>query len=226
MTKEFSNIGGENTPSPADEQIKQIELESKRLELEIKKQELEAAQLQIEERRYSIRDLKARLADRDIEEKQAQEDREQQGRTFAQQEATDKHRWANCTHRKGGAVSQRDQKVLFFGGDAAQHAIMKHQMITGDIWVRCLRCGRTWKPPIKQEFFVNAKGKVVAPADGVFDKAKFDEAVADYKRALMFPTNNSTSSSVLCKFATFDADGNPIDAADKYREIVSASNLR
>lgn len=210
-----------------EDQIKQAELGAKLLELQIKQQQLEAQTLEIEERKYHIKDLKSRLADRDIVEKQAKEDREQQGRTFAQQDATDLYRYSICTHKKGGLVSPRDQRVLTTGGNAAQFAVMKHQMINGDIWVRCLRCGKTWNPPVEKNFFYDAKGRLVAPVDGIFDKFRFEKAVEDYKRATMFETNNSMSTSVQCRFSRFDLDsGRMVDAADTYRENVSSTNLR
>jgi hypothetical protein len=85
------------------------------MELEIKKQALEAQTLEIEERKYHIKDLKATIADRDIKEQQAREDREQQGRTFSQQAAADRYRWNVCTHKKGGNASPRDLHVLTTG---------------------------------------------------------------------------------------------------------------
>jgi hypothetical protein len=210
-----------------EEEIKQIELQEKRLSLELKKAELEAKLLEKQEREYHIKDLRARLADRDIAEKQVQEDREQQGRTFAQQDATDAYRYKVCTHKKGGIVTPRDMRVLTTGGNNAQYAIMKHQMINGDIWIRCLRCGKTWAPPVEKNFFFDAKGKSVAVQDGRFDRARFDKATEEYTRATMFETNNTMSGSVQCRFSTFDVDsGKMVDAADKYREGLASTTLR
>jgi len=107
---------------------------------------------------------------------------------------------------------------------------MKHQMINGDIWVRCLRCGKTWKPPVEKDFFFDEKGKNVAPADGKFDKVRFEKVADEYRSASMFPTNNSMSTSVQCRFgkAVIDSDGvtRIIDGADQYRENIASSNLR
>jgi hypothetical protein len=220
-----TNIAAKNVS--VDEQIRQIELQEKLLSLELKKAELEAKLLEKQEREYHIKDLKARLADRDIAEKQTKEDREQQGRTFAQQDATDTYRYKICTHKKGGIVTPRDMRVLTTGGNNIQYAIMKHQMINGDIWVRCLRCGKTWAPPVEKNFFFDAKGRCVAPNDGQFDKARFERVREEYERATTFETNNSMSGSVQCRFATFDAEsGRMIDAADKYRESIASTTLR
>ena len=227
MGKHDLNIPTVDPNASIDDQIRQAELAAKLLAVKLAEQALEAQTLEIEERTYHIKDLKAKLAERDIAEKQDQEDREHQGRTFAQQDATDQYRFDNCSHRKGGQVSPRDQRALSLGGDAAQHSVMKHQMINGDIWVRCLRCGNTWCPPIEKNFFFNAKGKQVAPVDGTFSVEKFNKAIAEYKRATMFPTNNSMSTSVQCRFTRIDPEtGKPIDAADKYRESVASTNLR
>lgn len=216
-----------NTTLSVDEQIKAIELQERALALELKKAELEAKLLEKQEREYHIKDLKARLADRDIQEKQLQEDRAQQGRTFAQQDATDAYRYRICTHKKGGIVTPRDMRVLTTGGNNIQYAIMKHQMINGDIWVRCLRCGKTWAPPVEINFFFDKNGKQVAPADGTFGKAKFERARDEYIRATMFETNNSMSGSVQCRFSTFDVEsGKMVDAADKYRENIASTTLR
>jgi hypothetical protein len=215
------------TAVPVEDQIKQIELQERMLSLELKKAELEAKLLEKQEREYHIKDLRARLADRDISEKQTQEDREQQGRTFAQQDATDAYRYRICTHKKGGIVTPRDMRVLTTGGNNVQYAIMKHQMINGDIWVRCLRCGKTWAPPVEKNFFFDAKGRNTAPQDGQFDKPRFDRAVEEYTRATMFETNNSMSGSVQCRFSTFDVEsGRMVDAADKYRESIASTTLR
>ncbi len=220
-------ISGVDVTASVDDQIKQAELAAKMLELEIKRQALEAQTLEIEERKYHIKDLKAKISDRELLEKQALEDREAQGRTFAQQAASDRYRWSVCTHKKGGNASPRDLRVLTTGGNAAQFAVMKHQMINGDIWVRCLRCGNTWNPPVEANFYFSAQGKQVAPADGTFNIAKFEKAVEDYKRATMFETNNSMSTSVQCRFSTFDTvSGKMVDAADKYRESIASTNLR
>lgn len=217
---EAQNAILESPESTPEQKIKAAELAAKFMELELKA-------LELQERQFNIKDLKARIADREIREKQLREDREQQGRTIAQQDASDLYRWSVCTHRKGGMASARDLHVLSTGGNAAQYAVMKHQMINGDIWVRCLRCGKTWNPPVEKNFFFNEKGARVAPHDGTFDKVKFEKAVEEYKRATMFETNNSMSTSVQCRFTRFDPEsGRLVDAADTYRENIASTNLR
>lgn len=217
-----------------DDQIKleqlhnaRLEREAKELTLQIQKQTLEGLTLEQEVRKYHLKDLKASVSDREILEKQSTEDREQQGRVFRQQQAIDLFRYNNCTHKKGGMASSRDMRVLTHGGNSSQYSVMKHQMINGDIWVRCLRCGRTWCPPVEKNFFFDAKGLNVAPVDGTFSQDRFDKARQDYLRATMFETNNSMSTSVQCRFSRLDPEsGKLIDAADVYRENISSTTLR
>ena len=187
----------------------------------------EASALEKIEREYHIKTLKSNIADRELQDKQLEYDRQSKARTFAQADATDQYNWKVCTHRKGGMASSRDIRCLTRGGnDAGQYAVIKHQMINGDIWVRCQRCSRTWMPPVEKNFFMR-KGVSVAPQDGTFDVDLFKRAQRDYEEAVNFPTRNSTSGSVQCRFFTVDkATGKQIDAADKYREQISSSNLR
>jgi hypothetical protein len=197
------------------------------LELQIKREELEQLKLSRQEREYSIKDLKGRLAERDVKELQKKEDREAQGRTFAQQRGTDEARWKVCTHKKGGNVSQRDMRVLSTGGNATQYAVMKHQMINGDIWVRCLRCGKTWSPPLKSKFYFDVKGKQVPLHMGEFDRIRFENAVIDYNRAVAFETNNTMSGSVQVRFSRWDEKSQQlVDASKDYAESIADTTLR
>src|ERR1035437_3816446 len=197
------------------------------LEISIKKAQLEDLELSKRERALSIKEKTGTIAQRETKELQKTMDREAQGRTFAQQKATDEARWGVCTHKKGGVVSQRNMQVLSTGGNSIQYAVLKHQMINGDMWVRCLRCGRTWLPPVKGNFYFNAKGKQVAPKDGTYDEVKFNETMLAYKRAVNFETNNSPSGSVQCRFSKWDEKSEQwVDAAQDYRVAVKNSNLR
>ena len=205
----------------------QLALETAKMDRELKKADLEAKQLEKQEREYHIRDLKGSLAKRDLEEMQLKENRQQQGATFAQQAATDKYRFSICTHKKGGTANARDTRCLTTGGNGNQYAIMKHQMINGDIWVRCLRCGKTWNPPVEVNFYFDKLGRQVAPIDGIFSKEKFNEATVEYQKATMFETNNTMSGSVQVRFSRYDAvSGKIVDGSDVYRESIASTNLR
>ena len=204
----------------ADEKIKRLTIENLEAEAESKK-------LELEERKYHIQSLKSSIADRQLQDKQVEYDRQSKQRTFAQADATDQMNWKLCTHRKGGMASARDIRCLTRGGnDAGQYSVIKHQMINGDIWVRCQRCSRTWMPPVEKNFYMR-NGVSVAPQDGTFDADLFKRAQRDYEEAVNFPTRNSMSGSVQCRFFKFDREtGKQIDGAEQYRVNIASSNLR
>jgi hypothetical protein len=197
------------------------------VELKIKQAELEEIQLRKQEREYSVQDLRSRVEERKVKELQKTEDRAAQGRTFAQQKATDDARQRACTHKKGGVVTPRDMRVLSTGGNGQQYAVIKHQMINGDIWVRCLRCGKTWNPPLKEKFYFDKHNKVVPKQLGVFDPERFKKAAEEYQRATQFETNNTMSGSVQVRFSRFDEVSSQwVDAASENREAIGDTNLR
>jgi hypothetical protein len=212
--------------TPAEELVR-IQLENAKLEQANLKAESEAKKLEKIEREYHIKSLKSNIADRELQDKQLEYDRQSKQKTFAQADATDQMNWKLCSHRKGGMASARDIRCMTRGGnDAGQYSVIKHQMINGDIWVRCQRCSRTWTPPVEKNFYFR-NGKNVAPVDGTFDADLFKRAQRDYEEAVNFPTRNTMSGSVQCRFYTIDPNtGKQIDAADKYRENVASSNLR
>jgi hypothetical protein len=208
------------------EKVERLKLENLELEQRNLIEELEAKKYEKERRNLDIQKLKQDLAKEKLVEMQRTQEREAQGRTFSQDTAQDQFRYKKCTHKKGGVVSARDMAALFFGGNKEQYAVLKHQMINQDIWVRCLRCGRTWKPPVEKDFYFR-DGKSVAPKDGVFDKAKFEAVKVEYELAVAFPTGNSMSGSVQCRLSQLNKEtGRMEDASEIYRENVRASDLR
>lgn len=197
------------------------------IELSIKRAQLADLELQKQERELSIKEKRGTLDDRLNKQKQKEMDRSQQGKVFSAQKREDEAKQSACTHKKGGVVSQRNLQVLSTGGNGTQYAVIKHQMINGDFWVRCLRCGKTWLPPVKANFYFNAKGKQVAPIDGTFSTEKFSQAEKEYRQAVQFETNNTPSGSVICKFSKWDEKSEQwVDATQDYREAVKNSTLR
>lgn len=195
------------------------------IQLEIERERLETLKLEKQERELNLRDLKQRLADREVRDLQRIGDREQTGKVIAQQKATDAHRQKICTHRKGGNVSPRDLRALFTGGSSQQRSVFKHIMINGDLWIRCSRCGKTWSPPIEENFYFDGKGRVVPKHLGKFDPIRFEQAQREYNDAVAFETNNTTSSSVQARFSKIE-DGREVDAALDYRKALKDTNLR
>lgn len=121
----------------------------------------------------------------------------QSGLVLAQAEAATKKYRSACSHRKGGsigAIGVRQERISqgLLKGDSPMMSVIKHTMMNGDMWVRCIRCGEQWKPPIRSEF---------GPWYSIRAGREYRAAVAEYKRALAFETNNVGSDAIQCKFA-------------------------
>jgi hypothetical protein len=228
VTKDLTKI------APINDESAYLQKQLIEMQLEIAKAQLEELKLTKTEKSLHIQELRSTIADRETKQRQAQMDRESQGRTFAQSAAADRQRQAMCTHKKGGIVSARNIQALQTGGNGAQYAVIKHQMINGDMWVRCQRCAKTWSPPLKINFFFRPDERgvliAVAPQDGTFNQGLFDQAVREYDEAKRFNTNNTPSASVQCRFSKWvkGADGQwfEADASDDYRQTLASTNLR
>lgn len=92
-------------------------------------------------------------------------------------------RHANCWHKKGGNGVEN----LFRGNDN-NYAVVKHILPTGELMVVCQRCGCQWHPPDRA---LLARG---APVE---DRKLYAVQMAEYQRAVAFPTDNTTSGSQI-----------------------------
>jgi hypothetical protein len=139
------------------------------------------------------------------------------GRCLIEMDRNHAHRQSQCNHRKGGLISRRT--ITDAGGEKTHttytmpnkgtsplYAVIKHQFSHGDIWVRCLRCGKWWKPPLRSQY----------KTDRDFWRAMFE-----YEEALNFDTNNTTSGGVLLRFNTFSRDGKWVDGTEIVRENLA-----
>ena len=88
----------------------------------------------------------------------------------------------SCNHRKGGYANLKTGHISM-GTDAGLggFAVIKHTFAWGDTWVRCLRCGKWWKPPVRARFAY---------------EEDYIDALIEYKEALKFPTCNTTSAAL------------------------------
>jgi hypothetical protein len=136
------------------------------------KEELE--QLQLEEAREVARLRETRRLNKDSRRRAVEislrRDRENQERIQAA-----------CWHRKGGkGVAQ------VYQGNDANYAVIVHTLSHGVTIVVCMRCGRTWRPPEK-----------LPKKATVEQRAKYASDLAEYRRALNFPTDNEPSGATL-----------------------------
>ena len=212
---------------PVNDQLEAAKLQAAQLEIQLKQEELTAKRLEIQERLANIDESKKRQSDREIKRKQMENDLKQKARVFGQQYATDRLRQNICSHRKGGMAHARDLRVLHEGGDSEKRSVIRHRMINGDLWIRCTRCGKTWAPPIRKNFYFDAVGNQVSPADGAFDQGRFNDVKKEYEEACKFTTTGSPSSSVVCSFHKWDpATRTWVDGNAEYRDSMASTNLR
>jgi hypothetical protein len=93
-----------------------------------------------------------------------------------------------CTHRKGGMIYiMRDRSLLgsYRKGDSEQFAVLKHQLMNGDWFIRCFRCSKTWVKPIRSKF-----------PKGYYGDSQFAFAEAEYKDMILAPTIGCMSSAI------------------------------
>jgi len=118
------------------------------------------------------------------------EDYKHRGLVLKLNEATTVKARTACSHRKGGLITNVLSTAAIVkglnNGHSAQYSVLKHQMMNGDIYVNCLRCGKKWKKPIRDSFKKEQDYLV---------------ALAEYKTAVNFPTNNTMSTSIQCRFS-------------------------
>src|SRR5438046_2206938 len=146
------------------------------MEAEIKASELALKKLEILEKQANLQDIQERLAERQMVRTNKDQRSRGNGLTLRQNEQKYTSMQANCNHKKGG---NGVEGIVNGQGDDSQYAVLKHQFLNGDIWVRCLRCAKTWKPPVEMEYYLNDLGVAVGKQDGKFNKEKFDAAVQE-----------------------------------------------
>lgn len=172
---------------------------------ELEAAELELAQLSILEKKASVEDLNERLDERKMRRAAIRMTSITNGQTLKDIAKGEEQKQRRCNHRKGGNGAAG---VVSGQGDSLWFALMKHRMLNGDVWIRCMRCGKTWKPPVKSMF---------VDSTGAFDEAKYTTAIAEYEAAKQLPTNNSPSSSYAFSFS---------DGGQYFREVTSSTTLR
>ena len=139
--------------------------------------ELESKRLEILEKTANLEDINERLAERQLKRETIRQKAYTNGATLKDTKQREAMIQKRCNHRKGGNGAAG---IQLGQGDNPQHAVIKHSMLNGDMWVRCQRCGKTWKPPIKGDYT---------------DIELYVKALTEYETAKNFQTNNTPSSS-------------------------------
>jgi hypothetical protein len=194
------------------EQVKEVVKKSAVEELAAA--ELEFKKLEIEAKKAEFQDIQERLLERKVKRENKESRSKVNGTTLRQIAANDALIQSKCNHRKGG---NGIEGVVGGQGDDPQFALIKHRFANGDIWCRCQRCGKTYKPPLEDDYYFNDKGDKVEPKHGTFSKETFQKAEEEYKWALAAPTRNVMSSGFSYSFS---------DGGVDYRKKMRSTNLR
>lgn len=161
--------------------------------------ELKAKELELLERQANLEDIQERLSERQMKREAVRQKAYANGTTLRDTAAQEASVQRRCNHRKGGDGAAG---IKLGQGVSPHYAVIKHTMLTGDMWIRCQRCGKTWKPPIKADF-PDVEGYV--------------KALTDYETAKNFPTNNTPSASQQFKWS---------DNGAYAREVMKNTTLR
>lgn len=184
-----------STPEKSDKQ-KQVEA----MEAEIKALELEEKRLNVAFQKANLTDMEERLAERELKRANIRQEAYTKGATLDAIKRNEEKQQSHCNHKKGGNGAQG---VVGGQGDDSQYAVLKHTFANGDMWIRCLRCGKTWKPPVKSDHKT---------------AESYEAAAATYKEAVNFQTRNVPSKGVIFQYG----DG----GIEMYRENTKNANLR
>ena len=188
----------EGTPKAKQKEL-ELSAEFQSMQLENLRLEKELKELEIKEKQANLQDLQERLAERELKRENTRQRAKTNGATLIALDLGQKAYERRCNHRKGGNGAAG---VVAGQGDSANYAVIKHTFANGDTWLRCQRCGKTWKPPAISQFAT---------------REEYLAKYAEYQAALNFPTTNIPSSSYLFKFS---------DNGEFYREVTASTTLR
>ena len=132
------------------------------------------------------------------------------GRELKNTAASQKKHQDGCSHRKGGRGIEALQKG---GTDASDHSLIKHLLPWNEWYIRCQRCGKTWKPPHAEDYDLKTP-------EG---KESFEQAKVDYKWATDAPTGNTASTGITFQYHSEDDDRS---AKEFVHDTVKEVNLR
>lgn len=191
-------FGPADYPTPAvDTSAAQAKLDA--MKTELLELELEEKRLAVKAQKANLVDLQERLDEREMKRETVRQKSVTNGATLRSIAQNEKSTQTRCNHRKGG---NGVNGIIGGQGDDPNYAILVHSFCNGDKWIRCMRCGKTWKPPVESAYTT---------------KEAYLDAYVEYKAALNFPTRNTPSGSVQFRFS---------DNGAYYREVTKDVTLR
>jgi hypothetical protein len=138
----------------------------------------ESNEVDLEMRRVQLALQKEQLAEINERKERRRAKLEKQAADIEANRRNRAQRQASCKHKKGG----RNRPGLARGTDA-NYAVVVNTMPTGEVIVICQRCAKKWEAPTAE-----LKRS---------DPAAFAIQMAEYRRALEFPTDNEPSGTQL-----------------------------
>jgi hypothetical protein len=176
---------------------------------ELAAKELELKRLELLEREANLEDLRERLAERKLKRKSQGDVFRGHGQNLKQDAVNRISKQTICNHRKGGDGANG---VIGGQGDDMQFAILRHVMGNGDIWIRCLRCGKTWKRPL-----LNGRTETQMKASAEW---------AEYDTMLRAQTRNHTSGTHTFQWGVVQNGAGKLEGGPEfYREKMKSVTL-
>lgn len=202
----------EDTKKKQSAELEATELELKQLELQIKRAQLAAVEADLAdkelakaERKFNAENMQQLRDEREVSKQTKAMRAISQGQSLRATTQGEEAHQNKCTHRKGG---NGIQGFMQGKGQKDDHCFQKHMFANGDVWQRCLRCSKTWKPPVRLDF---------TAVDGTFNQAGYDLAKQVYNAALSLSTNSVMSAGTQWRFS---------DDGEHYRATTRSVNLR
>jgi len=177
------------------------------------------ALLALKQRKLDLEDVTGRIDDRRKKDESRYSAFRSRGRELEKTKRDQSLQQKHCQHSKGGSGHNLAE------GTDVYRSVIKHIMPDGNKWVRCQRCGATWKKPYPQDY-----ATIVKPGEGGSAKyspltpaqqEKYDADFKEWQEACAFKTDNVESSGIT--FSHTSEDGNVTArnfVAEVYRDVT------
>lgn len=169
-----------------------------------------AAIIRARKEEADLQDITERLADRQNKRSTKSQEYLSRGRELTKT-ARDHEAVQNaCQHKKGG---RGNMPGGFLRGNDVNYAVIKHTLPTNQVWIRCTRCGKTWKNASPLDYNMKTP-------EG---REAYEQAKIEYQKALDFNTDNSPSSSITFQHTSED---NNVTAQKFVHDVMKDVTLR
>lgn len=169
-----------------------------------------AALIRARKEEADFQDISERLADRQNKRNTKSQEYESRGRELIKTGRDQAAVQNACQHKKGG---RGNIPGGFLRGNDVNYSVIKHTLPTNQMYIRCTRCGRTWKPVSQFDYDMKS-------AEG---KSAYEAAKVEYQRAVDFNTDNIESSSITFQHTS---DDNNVTAQKFVHDVMKNVTLR